>query len=233
MGHPHPSSRSRIAALVVLTYLAVAGAVLLPYVDVKGWTFLLLMTASTGFLTLSLLAKPWRTACDRWMLGGLVFCWLGDFFGPSNFALGAGLFLLAHVLFVIAFIMRGLSRRKTLRASLLSLPSLGIFAWLLPQVEESMRVLVIAYTFVITVMVITAAGTRRLVFIGAVIFYISDIFVARWRFVDHDPINALICYPLYYTACLILAYSLLHNNTTLINDKTLRVGVNLSKIGCD
>lgn len=219
MGQPHASSRSWIATLVVLTYVAVAGAVLLPYADVKGWTHLLLMTSSTGFLALGLLAKPWRTASDRWMLGGLTFCWLGDFFGPSNFALGAGLFLLAHVLFVIAFIMSGLNRRNTLWATLLTLPSLGILAWLLPQVEESMRVLVIAYTLVITVMVITAAGTRRLVFVGAVIFYISDIFVARWRFVDHDPVNALICYPLYYTACLILAYSLFHTNATEVSEK--------------
>ena len=219
MGQAHSPSRPWIATLVVLTYLAVAGAVLLPYADVKGWTYRFLVTASTGFLALGLLAKPWRTASDRWMLGGLMFCWLGDFFGPSNFALGAGLFLLAHVLFVIAFIMSGLNRRNTLWATLLTLPSLGILAWLLPQVEESMRVLVIAYTLVITVMVITAAGTRRLVFFGAVIFYVSDIFVARWRFVDHDPVNALICYPLYYTACLILAYSLLHTNTTESSEK--------------
>lgn len=210
----HSSPRVLVLGLFVLTYLAVAGAVLLPYADVKGWTFLFLMTASTGFLTLALLAKPWQTTCDRWMLGGLFFCWLGDFFGPSNFAIGAGLFLLAHVLFAMGFIKTGLNRRKTLLGTLLTLPSLGILTWLLPQVEETMRVLVIAYTLVITTMVITAAGTRGLVFIGAVIFYVSDIFVARWRFVDHDPINALICYPLYYTACLILAYSLFHTHAT-------------------
>lgn len=219
MGQSLASSRLWIVALVLLTYLAVASAVLLPYADVKGWTYPFLMAASTGFLALGLLTKPWQTTSDRWMFSGLMFCWLGDFFGPSNFALGAGLFLLAHVLFVIAFIMSGLNRRNTLWATLLTLPSLGILAWLLPQVEESMRVLVIAYTLVITVMVITAAGTRRLVFVGAVIFYISDIFVARWRFVDHDPINALICYPLYYTACLILAYSLFQSNATATSEK--------------
>ncbi len=213
------TSRSLIAGLIVLTALAVAGAVLLPYSDVKGWTFVFLMTASTGFLALAVLAKPWRTPSGRWMLGGLAFCWLGDFFGPSNFALGAGFFLLAHVLFVIAFIRSGLNRRNTLLATALALPSLGILAWLLPQVEESMRVLVIAYTLVITIMVITAAGKRRIVFVGAMIFYISDIFVARWRFVDHDPNNALICYPLYYTACLILAYSLFHRSSSLIDER--------------
>ena len=167
----------------------------------------LLVSASTGFLLVALLAGASRDAYGRFNLAALGFCWLGDVLGPYNFALGAGMFLLAHLVFVAAFVARGLNWRRCLRSTLLIVPSGAILYWLLPQVEASMWGLVIAYTIVITVMLIAAGGTTRLIFTAAVVFYVSDIFVARWRFVDQDGSNAYICYPLYYTACLLFALS--------------------------
>ena len=37
--------------------------------------------------------------------------------------------------------------------------------------------------------------------------YLSDIAVARGQYVASSAVNSWICYPLYYTACLLLAYS--------------------------
>jgi len=44
---------------------------------------------------------------------------------------------------------------------------------------------------------------------AAVLFYISDVFLANWRYVSTARWNMFVCYPLYYTACVLLAVSIL------------------------
>jgi hypothetical protein len=62
---------------------------------------------------------------------------------------------------------------------------------------------------VISIMVATACGTRHpnavLLAVAAVLFYVSDIAVAHWKFVSDGSWHAFFCYPLYYPACLLLA----------------------------
>lgn len=197
-----------IIAAAVATVVFVVVALAAPYAGAGSARHWFLALASLGFVAVAWLAGARATGYGRWMFAGLLLCLAGDVLGPSNFALGASMFLLAHVLFVVAFCVHGVDYRRSLISLLMLIPSGLLLVWLLPQVEESMRVLVIAYTCVITAMVVSAGGTRRLILIAAVVFYVSDVFVARWRFVDHDSINALFCYPLYYTACLLLAFSI-------------------------
>ena len=193
---------------VVGTAIGLAIALAGPGLGFDGARYPFLVLASCGFVLVALFAGAWRHNYGKFVLAGLGLCWMGDALGPYEFALGAGMFLLAHLLFVAAFVAHGLDRRKCLKSLLLILPSAAVLAWLLPQVDPSLRILVIAYNVVITAMVVTAGGTTRLIFAAAIVFYVSDIFVARWRFVDQDPINAFLCYPLYYTACLLLAVSI-------------------------
>jgi uncharacterized membrane protein YhhN len=81
-----------------------------------------------------------------------------------------------------------------------------------------MLVPVIAYMAVITVMVVGAAAlagnahlglTGRIVlFCGAILFYVSDILVARNRFVIRQYGNRLVGLPLYYGGQFMIACSL-------------------------
>jgi len=48
---------------------------------------------------------------------------------------------------------------------------------------------------------------RLLVFVGAVSFYLSDLFVARDRFLKSEFTNRLIGLPLYYCGQFLLAFS--------------------------
>jgi len=178
--------------------------------------YLFLVAASTGFIRVALFAGAGQHTYGKFNIADLGLCWMGDVLGPYSFSIGAGMFLLAHLMFVAAFVAYGLNRRRCLLSLVLIVPSGVILLWLMPQVDPPLRNLVIVYTVVITVMVITAGGTSRLIFASALVFYISDIFVARWRFVDQDPFNAFVCYPHYYTACLLLAHSNLsdHNRTS-------------------
>jgi uncharacterized membrane protein YhhN len=76
-----------------------------------------------------------------------------------------------------------------------------------------MRGAVRAYVAVISVMVVAAVGTyalggNRLIPIGAIGFYLSDLSVARDRFVAHELVNRVWGLPLYYAAQVTLAWSI-------------------------
>ena len=72
-----------------------------------------------------------------------------------------------------------------------------------------MRPPLLAYVVTISLMVVVAAGAMGaggvLIPLGALLFYVSDLAVARDRFVAPGFANRLWGLPLYYTATLILA----------------------------
>jgi uncharacterized membrane protein YhhN len=77
---------------------------------------------------------------------------------------------------------------------------------------------VVAYMVIITAMAVGAASLlkdenagfqgRAFAFAGAVLFYVSDIFVARHRFVAKAYVNRLAGLPLYYAAQFLIAFSI-------------------------
>jgi uncharacterized membrane protein YhhN len=71
-----------------------------------------------------------------------------------------------------------------------------------------MRLSVRAYTAILSAMLVAAAGASAAdpaIFAGALVFYLSDLTVARDRFVSPGFANGLIGLPLYYAAQLMLA----------------------------
>jgi uncharacterized membrane protein YhhN len=155
------------------------------------------------------------------MLIGLLFCLGGDVFlalpQEKMFLLGLVSFLLGHVLYVSSFFhVSDLSGLTWIGASVGLLVSGAAFLWLRAHLG-SMLIPVIAYVIVITIMVVgawTVLGDknlsfsgRLLVFIGALSFYVSDLFVARDRFVKEEFANRLLGLPLYYLGQFLLAFS--------------------------
>jgi uncharacterized membrane protein YhhN len=156
------------------------------------------------------------------VLAGLLFCVAGDvlliFTAKELFLSGLVSFLAGHVLYSIAFFtMASLGTFTWIIALLFLLISGAVFIWLRTHLGR-MLVPVIAYMAVITVMVIGAASLASneqlcftgtaLVFCGAILFYFSDIFVARHRFVKKQYFNRLVGLPIYYTGQFMIAYSL-------------------------
>jgi uncharacterized membrane protein YhhN len=83
-----------------------------------------------------------------------------------------------------------------------------ILKWLWPHLGE-MRLPVLAYCVVIGAMVWLALGVPDpLVRWGAGLFFVSDLFVARGRFVRPGKVNQLVGWPLYYAGQFLLALSL-------------------------
>ena len=84
----------------------------------------------------------------------------------------------------------------------------NVWRWLAPHVEAAMRAPVVAYIGVIAIMVACAVGTlRALPIAGAVAFFVSDLAVARDRFIAPGFDNRAWGLPLYYAAVTLLALS--------------------------
>jgi uncharacterized membrane protein YhhN len=174
--------------------------------------------ASAGFVGAALAAGALESAYGRWVLGALAFSWLGDvlLIPHSTFIFGLASFLVGHLLFAGAFIARGVDPTFALIAGAVSLIPLVVVArWLLPHVEKKMRAPVVAYMIAISVMVSLAVGSfvnrpsSVSALTGAIAFYLSDLSVARDRFVAPGFVNRLWGVPLYYIAQLLFALSVI------------------------
>jgi uncharacterized membrane protein YhhN len=156
------------------------------------------------------------------ILTGLILCLIGDvclIFIQSRkiFTAGIAAFLAGHVMYVIAFFSFGVTGPFLwITAAVTLCLSAGVFLWLRPSLGE-MLAPVIAYVVIITAMVISAAAlasntglgafARILVFGGAVLFYFSDIFVARQRFIKKAFFNRAAGLPMYYAGQFMIAFS--------------------------
>ncbi|NLV43438.1 MAG: lysoplasmalogenase [Candidatus Hydrogenedentes bacterium] len=172
------------------------------------------MFASTGFILLCVSMGGIYSAYGLAILVGLVLSWWGDLFliskSPTIFMMGLVAFFLAHVAYCVAFIFYHAQLYPALCAlGILLIPGAVLVHWLYPYLGP-MRLPVLSYMGVITLMVSLAAATayvsgHYVILLGAVIFYCSDVFVARDRFVHEGKVNGLIGLPLYYLGQVLLA----------------------------
>ena len=157
----------------------------------------------------------------RLILIGLIFCLGGDVFlalpQKKMFLLGLISFLIGHVFYVAAFLnVAGMNGFAIIGTFLTVGVSGGVYKWLKPHLG-TMQVPVIFYIVVISGMLCSAWAIlgeselakqgRLLVFIGALSFYVSDLFVARDRFMKSEFLNRLLGLPLYYAGQFMLAFS--------------------------
>lgn len=156
------------------------------------------------------------------LLIGLICCMVGDiclvFPQKMMFLLGLIFFLLGHICYTISFFNIASINRWTWIGSPAVLVTSGfIFFWLKPHLS-SMTLPVLLYIVVISIMFCGAWSVsgeaqlsslgRIMVFAGAADFYISDIFVARQRFIKKTVVNRLFGLPLYYLGQFLLAFSI-------------------------
>lgn len=183
-----------------------------------SWAGVFKMLASTAFLALAWWAGAPRSVYGMVIFLGLIFSWWGDLFlissQPKLFLAGLIVFFLAHVAYLGAFVGVLSMDWRWFGAALaiMVVPAALVLYWIHPGLGE-MRYPVYAYVAVISLMVAGASGAMgrgatALVLIGAVLFYVSDIFVARGRFVHGDFWNQGVGLPLYYAGQVLLPYSI-------------------------
>lgn len=201
------------------TCAAVVGLVAAEVAGHRSWKIACKLAAAAGFLLTGALAGlPFGTPPQQVVFVGLVFGAVGDacLLSREKMAFLAGLvsFLLNHVAYVVAFGMWGSAPGSI---ALAAVPLLGVAAlvgrWLGPRVG-SLRWPVAAYIAVISAMVAFAVGSwalggpgRSALLLGALLFYASDLAVARDRFVAPGPANKVWGLPTYFAAQLLFALS--------------------------
>lgn len=162
---------------------------------------------------------------------GLFLGFLGDLFlvGTSQHLFLAGLvsFLLGHVAYVFAFYSLldttslgfASSSHLALNLGILFAFSFCVYTFYLSPHVKSLKVAVLCYVSVITLMVAMAllvlhnselgkAEQQQKVLLGAVLFFFSDLGVARQQFVTSSSWNKIVCLPAYYAAQIILAFTI-------------------------
>jgi uncharacterized membrane protein YhhN len=174
--------------------------------------------AAAGFVACALGFGALESNYGLAILVGLCLSWLGDVLlmagGRGNsFLLGIVSFFLAHCAYIVAFIGLAPDWQVAAVAALVMAILLALFMrWIWPYLEGAFRWAVLAYVIVIGIMVALAAGasaaTGNLALVaGAVLFAISDVFVARDRFVQAGFTNRRWGLPLYFLGQLVLAAS--------------------------
>ncbi len=189
----------------------------------KRSSLLITKTLLSSMFILAVLVQPHPiSGYYHFLLVGLILCLGGDVFlalpQKKMFLFGLISFLFGHVFFVFAFFYVAKTSQWTWVGSLIALIISGsVYFWLKPHLE-SMKTPVLIYVIVITIMLcgawsvlgdsnLTKQG-RIMVFAGALSFYLSDVFVARDRFLKNEFINRLIGLPMYYAGQFLLAFSI-------------------------
>ena len=173
------------------------------------------MAASTVFVLFAVYLDALESVHGQALMVALLCSWIGDLLLlPSKgkwFLYGLVSFLLAHIAFALCFIQRGIDTGQLLLPGAgVGLLVLVISYWLLPHVEKEMKLPVLGYMAAIVVMVILAFATHHhlpnaAIPVAACLFLVSDLFVARDRFVKKEAWNRIIGTPLYFGAQMMFA----------------------------
>jgi len=195
------------------------------YYEKKKFRLPLLIVKSTLSLlfVLTALLQPHSVpAYYHYLFVGLIFCFIGDvcLALPQEKAFKAGLvaFLVGHIFYIFSFSsLIQINLWISVGFFILFGLSALIFLWLRPHLK-SMLIPVLLYVLVITVMASGAWAVflkssfsisgRALLLAGSLCFYVSDIFVARDKFIKEEYTNRLLGLPLYYTGQFLLAFSI-------------------------
>ncbi len=200
----------------------------------RGWVK---GAASAAFIGTALAAGATDSAYGGGVLAALCLGWVGDVSLVSGrrtwFLIGLGAFLLSHLAYIGAFAaVRPNAAVALIATAGLLVPAAVVARWLWPHLGADMRGPVLAYIAVITAMVATAAGAvagegpatpsmavltqgeplpgwvwDAAVMSAAAAFYLSDLSVARDRFVAPGFVNRIWGLPLYYGAQVAFALS--------------------------
>ena len=173
--------------------------------------------ASTSFVVLGTLSGGGYTSYGRFILAALVLSWVGDMLLLSlqSYFLLAGIaaFLLAHAAFAAGFTRLAIDGYWFAGGIVCtSVAGVLLVRWLWVRLEGSYRIAVPIYVATIMMMTslaigVSAAQMPATVAAGAILFTVSDISVARDRFIERSVVNKVWGIPLYYIAQLLLAAS--------------------------
>ncbi len=173
-------------------------------------------TASVVFVVFGLMRADFGSAFDLWMVGGLFLGMAGDILliDHRTFRWGLLTFLAGHAAYIVAFNRAQPWSSWSLSVLLpLLIAAAAATRWLWPH-ASSMRGAVLAYIVIISLMAwggiaLSLSGALPITAgIGATLFFLSDLAVARHRFVQAAFVNRAVGIPAYYAGQVLLALTI-------------------------
>jgi len=203
---------------VILVPAIVASAVASAVLDGRNASLsrLFKMAASTAVIGLVFVLAPQRSAYLILVVVALGASWVGDlaltYDGRSPFVIGLVAFAAAHIAYIAAFFARSALDTASLAIAGVAMTvfAVVVIRWLSPHRPAELKIPILVYVVIISVMVTTAIATHVTtpdirIPVAAVTFAVSDLFVARQKFVTPSRINRLVGLPLYFVAQTIFA----------------------------
>jgi len=172
--------------------------------------------ASAAFVALGFARWSAGDPVGTWLIAALVLCAIGDccLLWGRSFDLGVISFLLGHLAYVAGFtVALPIGQWPLLIMVILVVAGTIASRWLWPHLGRQWP-MVLTYIVVISVMVWGGISTSTngvlawTAAAGALLFYISDLVVARQRFVHESFINRAVGLPVYYLGQLLLALTI-------------------------
>ena len=169
-----------------------------------------------------LLTHEKRSFQDKLMFIAFFFSMLGDTFlmfnGEKYFMFGLGLFFITHLLYIFVFTRNWLKRNLFTRISFVLFSVIMLFI-LQHNISKSLLIPIVIYMITITIMVISASERNtntesyRLVFMGAILFLLSDSLIAIDKFVVPIPFQTFLIMGTYILAQYLVSVGFLKRNT--------------------
>lgn len=206
-------------AFALLTIVATLGLLYAERIESRRLVWATKPFAALGFVLAAASLHALETPHGRAILVGAILGAIGDVLlirkeDKRWFLWGILAFLAGHLGYVVGFALRGVDPAAcAITLAVLAAPGVLVGRYLWPRAGK-LAPAVVAYISVITAMMgaaigAVAAGTTWLLAVGATMFYLSDLCVARERFVEHGFINKLIGQPLYFGGQLVIVFSAL------------------------
>ncbi len=182
-------------------------------------------TAAFGFVLVAILYGI-DSVYDKWIFGGLILSFLGDCFllslNKRIFLVGLVSFLIAHIFYAVAFFPFAEFTRQWMIFSLLPILLSFLFYIKIQKFLFTFKIPVLIYLIAINTMLLIGLSILlaqsgmnewtfyHTAFLGALLFYLSDLAVARERFVEKSFLNKSWGLPFYFLGQFLIASTIVN-----------------------
>lgn len=201
---------SLLIAILVMSITSIVLETIAPtwaYGIAKGLTTVLVLLLASGNKQISRLGARVLTALFFCLLGDIALIW------ESAFLLGLGFFLIAHLLFIRAFIARFKMKFHWIAIAIATSIAITTLYFMWPKVSGILQIAILSYVLVIGVMsslsmsiaLIKRSRIRLQLGLGGLLFMISDALLGINAFVNPIPFASILILTTYWGAITSLA----------------------------
>ena len=201
----YPTKTSLLIAILVMSITSIVLESIAPiwaYGIAKGLTTVLVLLLASSNRQVSRLGARVLTALFFCLLGDIALLW------DNAFLLGLGFFLIAHLLFIRAFIARFKMKFHWIALAIATILAITTLYFIWPKVSGILQIAILSYVLVIGLMsslsmsiaLFKRSKIRLQLGLGGLLFMISDALLGINAFVNPIPFASILILATYWGA---------------------------------